>query len=197
VVSSRAYDPVVTEGAGKASLRTIVRAHRKTYVSGRTGRPRWQDHLTFEILPLIVAIACAWFRLKLPSAASGALIAVAAFLSVFLFTVVVSLWSRAGDLADKAPKPSAEVTRQTRDLEELAANSAYASVVCILAAGVFVVAAVTHRCLLIASTAVGLGLAVHLFIVLSMVMKRVFVQTQASLLRVNTGADRPDRSGSE
>src|SRR4029077_15925271 len=104
--------------------------------SGRTGRTRWQDHLTFEILPVIVADACIWLRLKLPAAAIGGLIAVAAFLSVFLFTVVLSLWSRAGDLADKVPEPSAQVTRQARDLEELAANSAYASIVCILAAGV-------------------------------------------------------------
>jgi hypothetical protein len=74
-------------GAGKANLRAVVRAHRKTYVSGRTGRPRWQDHLTFEIVPLGVAIACGWVRLKLPTAAAGGLIAVAAFLSVFLFVI--------------------------------------------------------------------------------------------------------------
>jgi hypothetical protein len=187
----------VTNDAGKASLRTIVRAHRKTYVSGRTGRPRRRDYLTFEIVPLVAAAACGWIRLKLPAAASGGLIAVAAFLSVFLFTVVVSLWSRAGDLADTAPKPSAEVTRQTKDLEDLAANSAYASVVCILASAVFVVAAVSSRWVLIVSSAVGLGLGVHLFLVLSMVMKRVFVQTQANLLRVSTGADRPDRAESQ
>jgi hypothetical protein len=187
----------VINGAGKASLRAIVRAHRKTYVSGRTGRPRRRDHLTFEIVPLVVAAACGWVRLKLPTAASGGLIAVAAFLSVFLFTVVVALWSRAGDLADKAPKPSAEVTRQSRDLEDLAANSAYASMICILAAGVFVVAAVSNRWVLIASSAAGLGLGAHLFLVLFMVMKRVFIQTQASLLRASTGADRPDRSESQ
>ena len=57
--------------------------------------------------------------------------------------------------------------------------------VCILAAGVFVVAAVSHRWVLLISTAVGLGLGVHLFLVLFMVIKRVFVQTQASLLRVS------------
>jgi hypothetical protein len=53
-----------------------------------------------------VAAACGWVRLKLPAVASGGLIAVAAFLSVFLFTVVVALWSRAGDLVDKAPSPA-------------------------------------------------------------------------------------------
>ncbi len=186
----------MTNGAGKASLRAIVRTHRKTYVSGRTGRPRRRDYFTFEIVPLLVAAACGWARLKLPTAASGGLIAVAAFLSAFLFTVVVSLWSRAGDLADKAPQPRAEVTRQTKDLEDLAANSAYASVICILASGMFVVAAVSNRWVLIASSAVGLGLGVHLSLVLFMVMKRVFIQTQANLLRVSTGAGRPDRSGS-
>lgn len=72
----------------------------------------------------------------------------------------------------------------------------YASAVCILAAAVFVVAAVDHRWVLIVSTAVGLALGLHLLLVLFMVMKRVFVQTQASLLRTSTGADRPDRSGS-
>lgn len=187
----------MTNGAGKASLRAIVRAHRKTYVSGRTGRRRWRDYLTFEIVPLGVVAASGWARLKLPAAASGGLIAVAAFLSVFLFSVVVSLWSRAGDLADKAPKPSADVTRQTGDMEDLAANSAYASMVCILAAGVFVVAAVSNGWVLIASSAVGLGLGVHLFLVLFMVMKRVFIQTQVSLLSVSTGADRADRSESQ
>lgn len=186
----------MTNGAGKASLRVIVRAHRKTYISGRTGHPRRRDYLTFEIVPLVVAAACGWIRLKLPTAASGGLIAVAAFLSVFLFTVVVSIWSRAGDLADKVPKPSGAVTRQTKDLEDLAANSAYASVVCILASGAFVVAAVSSRWVLIVSSAVGLGLGVHLFLVLFMVMKRVFIQTQASLLRVSTGAGRSDRSES-
>jgi hypothetical protein len=60
----------VTDGAGKANLGAVVRAHRKTYVSGRTGRPRWQDHLTFEIVPLGLAIACGWVRLKLPAAAA-------------------------------------------------------------------------------------------------------------------------------
>lgn len=153
--------------------------------------------MTFEILPLLVTVIAVWLKLKLPAAASGGLIALAAFLSVFLFTVVVSLWSRAADLADKAPRPSSEVTRLARDLEELAANSAYASVVCIVAAGVFVITAVTDRCALILSTATGIGLGLHFFLVLFMVMKRVFVQTQASLRRVSAGADRPDRSGSE
>jgi hypothetical protein len=153
-----------------------------------------RDYSLFEFVPLAVAAALAYLGVKLPASASGALIAVAAFLSVFLYTVMVSLWSRAGDLADSAPMPSTELTKQTKDLEQLAANSAYAALICVLAAGVFVVAAIGHGWLLIASTAIGLGLAVHLLLVLLMVMKRIFVQTQASLLRASTGAGRPDRA---
>lgn len=184
----------MTTGGSKASQLGIIRTHRASYVSGRSGRKRVRDHLLFEVLPLAAAAVLAYFRVKLPAPASGALIAVAAFLSVFLYTVMVSLWSRAGDLADSAPVPSQELTKQTKDLEELAANSAYAALVCVLAAGVFVVAAIGHRWVLIVSTAIGLGLAVHLLLVLLMVMKRVFVQTQASLLRASTGAGRSDRS---
>jgi hypothetical protein len=195
-VRRRAYDHDVSARASKASPGSIIRAHRQTYVSARTGRRRRWDNVQFEVAPLIAAGLCAYFRLKLPTAASGALIAVAAFLSVFLFTTMVSLWSRAADLADSGQEPTAEFTRRTRDLEELAANSAYAALVCIAAAVVFVVASFGHGWVLVISTAVGLALGLHLLLILLMVMKRVFTQTQASLLRAKTGSGMHDRGSS-
>jgi hypothetical protein len=196
-VGEPAYDHVVSPGAAnKASPGSIIRAHRQTYISAPTGRRRLRDNVQFEIVPLLAVGVSAYFRLQLPTAASGALIAVAAFLSAFLFTTMVSLWSRAADLPDGGQEATAEFTRRIQDLEDLAANSAYAALVCIAAAVVFVVASFGHGWVRIVSTAAGLALGLHLFLILLMVMKRVFTQTQASLLRAKTGGGTQDRPSS-
>jgi hypothetical protein len=183
----------VARGDFKANPRNIVRAQRRTYVDARTGRSRWQDYATFEGVPLVVFALCVAFDVKLNSAASAGLLTVSGLLSVFLFGVVVQLSARAMDLADMRPERGPATSEHAINLEELAANAAYASLVCISAAVVFVVASIGTHWVLRISSALGLALGAHLVLVLLMVMKRVFALTQERLRRARTGADLVDQ----
>jgi hypothetical protein len=180
----------VASGDFKADPRQIVRAHRRTYVNARTGRPRWQDRLAFEGTPIAVLALCLIFHVVLPAAASVGLLTVLGILGVLLFGLVVQLSAAALDLADSQPEPGPATSAHATYLEELAANASYASLTCILAAVVFVVASIGTHWVLRVSSALGLAISVHLLLVLMMVMKRVFALTQERLRRARTGADR-------
>jgi hypothetical protein len=182
----------VARGDFKADPRTIVRAHRRTYLNATSERPRWQDRLTFDGLPLVIFLLCVIFNVRLPGGASVGLLTVSGLLSVFLFGVVVQLWARAMDLADARPEPSPATSEHAVYLEELAANAGYAVLVCIAAAVVFVVASIATHWVLRITSALGLAVSAHLVLVLLMVMKRVFAQTQERLRRARTGADLAD-----
>jgi hypothetical protein len=160
----------------------------------RTDRARWQDLLVFEGSPIGVFVACMALDVRLNSGASTALLTVTGLFSLFLFTVVVQLSARAMDLADGRPEPGPATSEHVIYLGELTANAAYASLVCIFGAVVFVVADIGTNWVLRVSSAVGLAIGAHLVLVLMMVMKRVFNLTQALLNRARTGADLPDRS---
>jgi membrane protease YdiL (CAAX protease family) len=181
----------VARGDFKADPRQIVRAHRRTYIDASTGRPRWQDRLAFEGLPLAVLGLCLGLGVELKPAASAGLLTVAGLLSALLFGVLVQISGTAMGLADSQPEPSAATSNYATFLVELAANASYASLVCILAAAIYVVAGLGSGWVLRISSALGLAVATHLVLVLMMVMKRVFALTQERLLRARTGADRP------
>jgi hypothetical protein len=155
----------------------------------RTGQPRWQDRLTFEGWPVAVFGGCLALNVRLNSGASAGLLTVTGLLGIFLFGVVVQLSARAMDLADARPEPGPATSEHAIYLEELAANAAYASLVCIFAAVVFVVASIGSHWVLRISSALGLAISAHLVLVLMMVMKRVFALTQERLRRARTGAD--------
>jgi hypothetical protein len=93
-------------------------------------------------------------------------------------------------MADDRPEQGPATSEQAIYLEELAANVAYASLMCILAAVVFVIASIGSHWVLRISSALGLAISAHLVLVLMMVMKRVFTLTQQSLVQARTGADR-------
>lgn len=187
----------MARGDFKADPRNIIRAHRKTYVDVRTGRQRWQDRLTFDGLPVVAFGLCVAFDVRLDSGASAGLLTVTGLLALFLFGVVVQLSARAMDLADEQPEPGPATSQHAIYLEELAANAAYASLVCIFAAVVFVVVSISSHSnwVLRLSSGLGLAIGVHLVLVLMMVMKRVFALTQERLWRARTGADLPSDPG--
>ena len=183
----------MARGDFKADPRNIIRAHRRTYLDAGTGRTRWQDRLTFEGVPLVAFVLCVIFNVQLKSAAGVGLLTVMGLLSVFLFGVVVQVSARAMDLADERPERGPATSEHAINLEELAANAAYAALVCIFAAVVFVIVSISTHWVLRVSSALGLALGVHLVRVLLMVMKRVFALTQSQLRRARTGADRVDQ----
>jgi hypothetical protein len=162
--------------------------------AARTGRARAWDWIAFGVPPLVVGGVCYWVHVALPTAASAGLLTVSGLLSAFLFSVITQISGRAMDLSDEKPEPSAATSAHAANLLELAANAGYASLVCIAAAAVFVIAAVSSHTWLHVSSAVGLALLVHLGMTLLMVMKRQFALTQDRLRRVRTGADRPERA---
>jgi hypothetical protein len=178
----------MTSGNFKADPRSIIRAHRRTYVNAE-GAPRWQDRLTFEGLPFVVLATCVICDVRLSTGASVGLLTVSGVMSVFLFTVVIQLWARAMDFAVERPEPGPVTSAEATSLEELTANAGYASFVCVLATVIFVITSISSGWALRISSAVGLGVGTHLVLVLMMVMKRIFLQTQERLGRARTGAD--------
>ena len=184
----------MSRGDSKPDPRKIIRAQWRTYIDVRSGRTRWQDHLLIEGAPLAVLAGCLALDVRLGSAASAGLLTVSGLLSVFLFGVVVQMATRAMELADSQPTPGPDTSAHAIYLEELAANASYASLVCITAAVVFVVASIGTHWVLRVSSAIGLAIGAHLVLVLMMVMKRVFSLTQERLNRARTGADLTERS---
>lgn len=180
----------MARGDFKADPRQIIQANWRTYRDARTDRLSWGDWLTFGGLPTAAFAVCLSFNVQLPSAASVGLLTVAGLLGTLLFGVLIELAKRAMDMTDDPPKPGPVTSWDARFIEELAANTAYASLLCIFTAIVFVVASIGTHWVLRVSSALGLALGVHLVLVLMMVMKRVFALVHDRLTRVRTGADR-------
>jgi hypothetical protein len=181
----------VAKGDFKADPREIIRAHRRTYIDARTGERSWRDRAVFEAVPAAVAVVCLIFNVRLNGGAITGLLTVAGLLGVLLFGVLVQLSTHAMDLADERPEPGPETSAHVIYVSELTANTAYASLICIFTAIVFVVASIGSGWALRISSAVGLALSVQVVLVLMMVMKRVFLLTQERLTWARTGADRP------
>lgn len=174
----------------KADPRGVIRAHRRTYIDVRTGTRRWQDVVALELIPALFGVVFFALKVELPTAASVGLLTVAGLLSAFLFGVMLQVSGRAMDWADSTPVPGPDTSAHATYLQELAANSGYASLVSIVTAAVFVIASVGSHWVLRISTAVGLALALHMALVLLMVMKRVYALTVERLNRARSGADR-------
>lgn len=173
----------------KADPSRLVQAHYATLVDARNSRPLLLDYGLFLGLPAAVTAFCGVQAVKLPVAASGGLLTVSGLLSAFLFGVMLQVSQRAMDWADMKPPPGRTTSRHATFLGELAANAGYASLVSFVAAGIFVVAAVTSKTVLIWFSAIGLGVMAHLAISLLMVIKRVFALTEERLKIARTGAE--------
>lgn len=178
-------------GDAKPDPLVLIRAHRKTLVTADNGKPRWQDTLVLSGLPLAIGIASVVLDWQLGTAASAGLLTASGLLGAFLFGVMLQVFERATDWADSRPEPGEATSVHARSLRELAANSGYASLICIAATVTYVVATLTSGWALRLSTAVGLALGVHLVLVLLMVMKRVYLLIEGRLNRAESGADRP------
>jgi hypothetical protein len=187
----------VAKGDFKADPREIIRAHRRTYANVLTGKQSMLDRLVFEGAPFVVVGVCVGLDVRLSSAASVGLLTVTGVLATLLFGVLVELSTHAMDVANEPPEPGPATSQHAIFIEELAANTAYASLMCIAAAVIFVVASISSAWTLRVFTALGLGLSAHLALVLMMVMKRVFTLTVERLNRVRTGADLPTKSAAK
>lgn len=175
----------------KASPLKLIRGHYATLVDYRTNKQRLRDHLLFEGIPVLVVIGCLAGHLELPSAASAGLLTVAGVLTAFLFGVMLQVAERAFDWSDSNPPQGPDTSRHAIFLAQIAANAGYAALVSTAAAAAFVVAAFANGASLEISSAIGLGLATHLMLVLLMVVSRVFALTQERLDNARTGYAAP------
>lgn len=177
-------------GTAKINPWNIIRAQHETYVDVNSGRGRVRDYILFDGLPILVFAFCLWRDVRLSAGASNALLTASGLLAALLFGVMLQISDRAMGWADSSPEPSKATTDHARFLRELAANSGYASLVCIAAAIAYVIASTTGHAKLEVASAFGLALGSHVALVLLMVMKRVFALTEERLTRARTGADR-------
>jgi hypothetical protein len=180
----------------KVSVWPIIRAHRLTLVDANTGRRRIQDVLLIEILPLLVALVSYWRDFEISEAVRIALLTVSGILAALLFGVMLQISERALAWVEERPQPGPTTSSHAINLEELAANSGYASLVCIAAAIAFAASSGAEGLWLRLFSAIGTGLGTHLILVLLMVMKRVFALTRARLHQARTGANSISRRAS-
>jgi hypothetical protein len=172
----------------KASPWQLIRAHYRTLVVFPTGERRNRDYFLFWGVPGLAFIACMVIGVSLPEGASIGLLTTAGLLSAFFFGVVLQVAERALDWADQEPDPGPDTTDQARFLREIAANAGYASLVSIAAACVFAVAILAQRsatATLFSSLGIALGL--HLVLLLSMVLGRLFGLIGDRLTDAETG----------
>ena len=171
----------------KASPFPLIRAQFQTYVDDATGKQRWRDHFWFHGLPLLTFGVLGWWEVEMPTAASVGIVTVAGFLSAFLFGAMLQVTQRSLDWLDTKPTPSEDTTEHGEYLRQLAANTGYASLISIVTASVFVVAAAGHRDIAVGFTALGFALLLHLVLVMLMVMNRVFALTLNRVNQAETG----------
>lgn len=171
----------------------IIRAHWASLADARTGRPAWSDHFFFIGVPVFVTSFCLVWDVQIGNVASAALLTVSGLLGAFLFAVMLQIYGRAAGLADANREQGAMLSREASNLAELAANAGYAALICIVSAGMYVVAGVSSGWVARASSAIALGASTHLAFMLLMVMRRVYFRTTDSLNEARTGTGRGPR----
>jgi hypothetical protein len=171
----------------KANPTVIIAAHYRSFVDDATGEWRWRDFGAFVGLPAVAAGLSIWRGVELPKEAGVGLLTLSGLLGAFLFGALTTVSERSMNWADSEPPRGKSTSEQARYLEQLAANAAYASLVCITAAAVFLVVSVSSGVVREISSAAGIALGLHMVLVLLMVMKRVFVFTQARLNEARVG----------
>jgi hypothetical protein len=169
----------------KGSPKRLIKAHYGTYVRVPTGDQMIRDHALFEGVPLVVAVVCVWRDIHLPTAASVGLLTVAGLLSAFLFGVMLQISERAMSWADSQPERGEATSAHADFLRDVAANAGYAALVSVATAVAFVVVSATPHTAEVVLSAVGLGLATHLVLVLLLVITRVFALIDQRLIKAS------------
>jgi len=159
----------------KANPWKLIQQHYRTLRDYRTEELRKRDWGLLVGVPVIVFIGCVLLHLRLPKGASVGLLTTAGVLTAFFFGVMLQVAGRALEWADSRPPVGPETSWQAQFLQEIAANAGYATLVSILVAAVFVGALIaTGSTALTILSSLGIALAIHLALMLSMVLTRVY-----------------------
>lgn len=172
----------------KANPWKLIQQHYRTLRNYRTDEIRKRDWALFLGAPLVAFVACFLLDLQLPEGASVGLLTTAGVLSAFFFGVMLQIANRALEWADSRPPTGPETSWQAQFLQEIAANAGYATLVSILSAAVFVGALIaTGPAALRVLSSLGIALAIHLALMLSMVLTRIYALTVNRLTDARVG----------
>jgi len=158
----------------------VIRSHRRTSIDVRTRTRLWLDAVDLELIPALFGVAIFVLTVILPTGVSVGLLTVVGLLSAFLFGVTLQVSARAVDWADSTPVPGPATSAHAAFLQGLAANSGYASPVCIISAAVFAIANVGSHWVRRISAAVGLAPALPMALTLLMGTKSVSAYCRAT-----------------
>jgi hypothetical protein len=173
----------------KANPWKLIQEHYRTFRDYRTDEVLKRDYALFVGVPVVLLAVCLFWNLKLPKGACAGLLTTAGVLTAFFFGVMLQIAETAMDWADSHPPRGSETSWQARFMQEIAANAGYASLVSILTAGVFVGALIAKGTALVALSSLGIALSVHLAIMLSMVLTRVYALTTNRLRKARISGD--------
>jgi hypothetical protein len=172
----------------KANPWKLIQQHYRTLRDHRTDEVRKRDWALFVGVPVLVFIACLLLDLHLPKGASTALLTTAGVLTAFFFGVMLQIAGRALEWADRQPPTGPETSWQAQFLQEIAANAGYAALISILAAAAFVGSLIASgSTALTILSSLGIALAIHLALMLSMVLTRVYALTVNRLTNARVG----------
>lgn len=173
----------------KANPWQLVVEHYRTLRDRRTDESRWQDYVWFLLVPAGVFAGGCVLGIELPEGASAGLLTASGVLAAFFFGVMLQVAQRALDWSESRPPKGKDTTWQADFLTQIAANAGYAVLVSLAAAVVLVAVLITegHRLASVLLSALALALCVHLALMLSMVLIRIYALTSDRLLRTKVG----------
>jgi hypothetical protein len=167
----------------------LVKAHYGTFVDARTETVHLPDFVVALVPPLLAGAGVIIAGLNVNETVSGGVLTASGLFAAFLFGAMLQVSARAVEWVDRKPKRGPQTTQTATNLEELAANAGYASLMAVLAAVFFLVCSATKGQETINTVALAFGVAIglHMIIMLVMVMNRVFLMTQSQLIEARTG----------
>ncbi|HEX5989817.1 MAG TPA: hypothetical protein VFY75_06375 [Solirubrobacterales bacterium] len=173
----------------KANPSKLVKEHYRTLRDRRTDESRWQDYAWFLIGPAVVYVVACIIGLELPEGASAGLLTASGVLAAFFFGVMLQVAQRALEWSESNPEKGRDTSWQADFLTQIAANAGYAVIVSLIAAAVLVAVLITEGAGLanVLLSALALALCVHLALMLSMVLVRIYALTSDRLLRTKVG----------
>lgn len=177
----------------RISPRVIVTEHVRA-LAGQDGRLSVIDLARQFVLPVLLGgTAVLWGDASINLNTAAALVTVGGIFAAFTFQLALSVHAQALVFASERPEPSERTSSRSEALRMLSANASYASLAALLGSIAALGAGIVERGVP-EDVAVGASIALfaHLSIVLLLVLRRVFLDTQNTLTQISTGQHRPD-----
>ena len=182
----------------KLSLTEIWRDHHATLVDVRTGSSRPADYLALYLPGVLSTGGLIAYELLdsgtivFADKSLDGMLAAAGLLAAFFFGLSVTLLDKAMDFDLSGPRSSPDVVDRSTRMQQVAANTAFASVIAGVTTALLVVA-VTVQALADIAGSLAVGGMVSILTTGALVLRRVYNETKDRLRNVRTGVSAEDR----